>query len=181
MIRLNARNYEVARYVPPMTVEHFFGDVDVTADANDQVECLLWIPATLVARFRHQFPHLRPESDELFAIGVAKVVDVVNRGGYEGGKIGAVCQVKCRRAMEDYANSLGSVVKVCTTTQYENRRRGVTTPSSSAFNHYNSGSLSFEDDPTELIVRDAAASIGVTIGEKLTRSQKRKLAEVLKA
>lgn len=180
MIRLNARNHEVFRYVPPIQVEHFFGDIDVTADANHQVECLLWIPATLVARFRHQFPRLHCESDELFSIGVAKVVEVVNRFEFPGNKIGAVCNVQCRRAMEDYANGLNSVVKVCTTTQYENRKRGVTTPSCSTFNHHTASGLAWEDDPTELIVRDAAASIGVDI-DALTRTQKRKLAEVLKA
>ena len=180
MIKLNPNNHEAFRYVPPIPVGCFFGDIDVEAPANEQVECLLWIPATLVARFRHQFPHLCCESDELFSIGVSKVVEVVNRFEFPGNKIGAVCNIQCRRAMEDYANGLNSVVKVCTTTQYENRRRGITTPSSSAFNHNNSQGISFEDDPTELLVRDAADSIGVDI-KSMTRSQKRKLAEVLKS
>lgn len=178
LIRLNARNRRVNRYVPPFEVQPFYEDIDTTASPSEQVSCLLWIPAALVARFRFQFPHLIPESDELFSIGVAKVVEIVNRKEFSGDKIGAVCNMQCRRAMEDHANGLHSVVKVCTTTRYENRKRGVVTPGCRSLPSDGLPTLSAEDDTTELLVQDAAEILGIDISS-LTLVQKKRLSEVL--
>lgn len=157
MIRLNPRNPQCCHYEPPVPVERHFGP----PDPDRPVESLLWIPAVLTSRFMAQYPRLRSEGDELFSAGVASVVETIHQDRWPLDKVGAVCQIRCRRAMEDYANSLTSVVKVCTTTRYENRKKGVRTPRSQRL----VAPTSVGDDMTDLILRDAAEAVGVDLSD----------------
>ena len=174
IIRLNRKSHACLHYMPPIPVTRYFDDVDTDAPANQQIEQLLWIPALLVARFHGQFPILHSELDELFSIGLLTVCEVVNGGGHSGSKIGGVIHVACVRAMEDYANDLNSIVKVGTTTRYKNHKRGIETPVH--------GRLTVDQavsaDMTEIMIRDAAESIGLRIGD-LDAKQKRRLYEAL--
>ena len=82
--------------------------------------------------------------------------------------------VRGRRAIEDHANGVYSAIKVCTTTRYENRKRGVATPTSSGITDW----IATNDDHTELFVRDAADVLGLDLST-LSRADKKRLAEVL--
>lgn len=180
LIRLNALNRRVRHYDPPYTVSRNFDDIDTNAPQQEQVEGLLWIPAMLVSRFLGQFPTLRPEGDEMFSIGVMRVVEIVAKGQHAGDKIGAVCNMQCRRCMEDYVNNLDSVVSVCTSTRYNNLNSGKHTPSHQGMafvKHW----LSTEDDHTEFYLEDAAEVLELDIMNlpKLTIKQKRKMIDVM--
>lgn len=177
MIKLKTHNTECAIWNPPIPVEKHFGPVDITADQETQIKQLSWIPALLVCRFLGQFPHLWPEADEMFSIAMLKVVETVasNDGEFDGDKIGSVCNVRGRRAIEDHANGVYSAIKICTTTRYENRKKGIQTPVSGGVSEW----ISHEDDHTELIVKDAANALGFDL-ENMTRSERKALAEALK-
>lgn len=177
MIKLNPKIRRVARYEPPYAVARNFDDFDASAPVNEQIESLLWIPATLVSRFIGQFPFLEAEGDELFSIGVLRVCEIVNGGKFGPEKIGAVCNVQCRREMENYCNGLNSVVRVCTSTRYENRNKGRDTPKHVKMTDYGRAT-SVTDDHTDMLLRDAAQVLGYDLGD-LTLKQKRKLAQIL--
>lgn len=173
MIKLNPSVRGVCHYEPPVPVVPHFEDIDVSAPIDEQIENLLWIPASLVCRFLYQFPHLGNEADELFSIGLQKVVESVTSGKYAGEKIGSVVTVKCRRAMEDYANNLTSVVKIGTTTRYENYRNGIDMPSCQALSETSTPNA--VNDTTAIVIEEAAEHLGIDL-ENMTLSEKRKLA-----
>lgn len=177
MIRLNTMDKTCCFYEPPIPVDRHFGEVDTSAPADEQINALLWIPAVLVSRYMSQFPRLRSEGDELFSIGVTTVVEVVNSGQYGSDQIGSVTNVKCRRAMEDFANNIDRPLKVCKTTQYENRKRGVQTPKRAGSAHPSHQAKHY-DDHSHLYLQDAAEMLGYDL-DNLTRRQKKRLAEAL--
>ncbi|MCP4896278.1 MAG: hypothetical protein GY906_04820 [bacterium] len=175
LVKLNRSNLSCARYTPPVPVTQNFEDIDTSLPNAEQSDLLLWIPALLVSRFLAQFPFLKNESDELFSIGTLTVLETVDSGKYGGDKIGAICNVKCCRAMEDYINGLNSVVKVCTTTRYENLKKGIETP----VHHPLCSNVGTEDDHSEIEVRDACDVLGYDV-ESLTLRQKRRVWEMLR-
>lgn len=175
MIRLKLHNTECALYDPPFPIERHFGTVDTDADQETQIKQLSWIPALLVCRYLAQFPHLWPEADEMFSIAMLKVIETIEESRFDGSKIGSVCNVRGRRAIEDYANGLYSAIKICTTTRYENKKKGIVTPRSSMI----SDRMNQYDDQTELLVTDAAAALGIDLSS-MSRADKRALAEALK-
>jgi hypothetical protein len=177
MIKLNPKIKSCLHYDPPIPVTRHFEDVDVDADAETQIQQLTWIPALLVSRFLGQFPFLQSEADELFSIGICKVVMIVAERKYKGNKIGAVVNVQCRRAMEDHANALNTIVAVGTTTRYINLGKGVETPSHCRLDTDNPKMVT-NDDHTELYILDAAHSLGIDI-ETMTLRDRRKLKEAL--
>jgi len=177
MIKLNPKIKSCLHYDPPIEVTRHFEDVDTDANAETQIEQLAWIPALLVSRFLGQFPFLQSEADELFSIGICKVVMIVAERKHTGNKIGAVVNVQCRRAMEDHANSLNSIVAVGTTTRYINLGKGVETPSHKRLDS-ESPKLVTHDDHTELYIRDAARALDIDI-ETMTLRDRRKLKEAL--
>jgi len=165
---------KVAEYNPPVEVVRHFDDIDTESPATDQIEKLLWIPASIVARFLGQFPFLRNETDELFSIGCTIVAKTVSESKFSGDKIGAVCNVRCIRAMEDYVNGINSMVKVCTTTRYENLKNGIETPVHTSL----TSCMGVEDDHTEVMVRDVCERLGYD-RDNLTLKQKRRVWEEL--
>ena len=174
LVKLNKSNKGCSRYDAPFEVTRHFDDPDASQSTAEQSEHLFWVAALLVSRFLHQFPFLRNEADELFSIGCATICEVVASGRYDLDKVGAVCNVKACRAMEDYVNGLNSVVKVCTTTRYSNLKKGVESPVHQAL----STGMGVEDDLSEILVRDAAECLGYDV-ENLTLAQKRKIREKL--
>lgn len=174
MIKLNPKNKTCFHFEPPFEITRHFDDVDTDAPANEQIEQLLWIPAVLVSRFHGQFPTLYSELDELFSVGMLTVCEIVNERKHSASKLGGVIHVSCVRAMEDYCNSLNSVVKVGTTTRYLNHQRGIETPSHQRM----SSEHATYDDQTELHIRDACEALGVELSG-LNTKQKRKLYEAL--
>lgn len=174
MIKLNPHNRAVRFYQPPIAVKTYFGDVDVHLDTQTQLDQLLWIPAVNVSRFIGQFPYLESEGDELFSIGTAKVWETILEAGFPGNRIGAVCNIRCRRAMEDYCNNLSSAISISTSTRYKNRRQGVRTPSSQNIE----GSDITQDDDSAILINDACEVLGFD-SSNLSLRQKRKLHKVL--
>jgi hypothetical protein len=177
MIKLNPKIKSCLHYDPPIAVTRHFEDVNTDDSAETQIEQLSWIPALLVSRFLGQFPFLHAEADELFSIGICKVVMIVADRAHAGDKIGAVVNVQCRRAMEDYANSLNTIVAVGTTTRYKNLNRGVDTPHHSRLDS-ESPKLVTVDDLTETYVADAAHALGIDVA-RMTLRDKRKMMAVL--
>ena len=175
MIRLNPQSKAVRSYTPPFPVTKNFDDIDTDAPLNEQIEGLLWIPATLVGRYTGQFPILINEADELFSIGVQQVFDVVHKQKFPGDKIGGIVNIQCRYHMEAYCNNLNSVVKVCTKTRYNNRNNGKPTPSHKKLV---AGRHRSDDDYTEVLLRDAAESLQIDL-ENMTLREKRQLWDVL--
>lgn len=174
LVKLNKSNKGCSRYDAPFEVTRHFDDPDPSASVAEQSEHLFWVSALLVSRFLHQFPFLKNEADELFSIGCMTICEVVSSQRYENDKVGAVCNVKACRAMEDYINGLNSVVKVCTTTRYSNLKKGVESPVHRPL----TAGLGVVDDHSEILVRDAAECLGYDI-KTLTLHQKRKLREKL--
>ena len=173
MIKLNTFVRGICRYEPPVPVVPHFEDIDVSAPIDEQIENLLWIPATLVCRFLFQFPYLSNEADELFSIGMERVVRMVNEANYPGDKLGGAVNLACRKAMEDYANNLTTVVNVGTTTRYKNYRKGKATPSSQALSNIRVPAVN--NDVSQVEIEDAAKVLGIDL-ENMTLSDKRKLA-----
>lgn len=180
LIKLNALNRRVFHYDPPYAVTRNFDDIDIAAPHKEQVEGLLWIPAVLVSRFLGQFPTLRHEADEMFSVGVLRVCEIVAKGGKAGHEIGAVCNLQCRREIENYVNNLDSVVTISTSTRYNNLNSGKHTPSHQGMafvKHW----LATEDDHTEFYIEDAAEALDLKdpVMSKLTMKQRRKLVDVM--
>jgi hypothetical protein len=175
MIRLNPKVKTVRHFEPPFPVTRHFDPVDTSAPLNEQIESLLWIPATLVSRYLGQFPYLENEAEEMFSVGYEQVMAIVHKGGHSGDKIGAVCNVQCRYHIEAYCNGLNSVVKVCTKTRYNNRNFGKPTPSHKKLV---AGRHRHDDDHTELLLRDAAQTLQLDL-DNLSLRQKRLLWDIL--
>lgn len=174
MIKLRQYDQTKVYFEPPIPVEPFFGDIDVSWPYDRQIECLLWIPAALVSKFIGQYPFLQSEDEELFSVGVEKVVEIVTSEKYDSGDIGAVCTVACRRSMEEYGNRLNRIVRVSTSLLYKNRRLGKKTPKSVS---YTSG-LTSRDDRTETYMKDAAETLGIDLNN-MSRRDKNELKRVL--
>lgn len=176
LVKLNSRNRGMAHYEPPIPVVRHFDDVDRSAPDDEQIDSLLWVAAVMVCRFLHQFPVLAKEADELFSIGMFVIVDTVKNEDHPGHLIGAVVNKKCMAAMEQYANSLNSIVSVSTKTRYNNLNANKETPDSVRLT--NGTTTRVEDDDTSLIVEDAAEFLGIDL-EKASLSERRKLARTL--
>lgn len=174
LVKLNKLNKGSAYYDPPFPVVRHFDDIDRSAPVDQQIENLVWIPALLVSRFLYQFPRLHSEADELFSVGLEVVVEEVNKRGNPGDKIGGIIHTNACAAMESYCNNINSIVKVSTRTRYKNREKSKPNPSHIRL----TSDRSSYDDNTELILRDAAESLGIDL-ERMTLKEKRKLAEVL--
>ena len=174
MIKLNSRNHTCRHYDAPFDIQRNFDDPCETMNVDEVVMHLMWIPALVTARFLGQFNFLKSEADEIFAIGCLKLTEVVASGRHPMNKIGAVVNVAVVRAVEDYCNNLNSIVKVCTTTRYENRKRGISTPSHQRMSH----DMETCDDYTALIVEDACLALKLDFA-KLTRKQRQQIWEIL--
>jgi len=174
LIKLNKNSPKVGRFIPPFAIPQTFEDHNPEDTIDDQIVGLLWIPATIVARFLGQFPFLENEQEELFSIGLLTVTKVVNSGKHKSNLVGAVCHVSCVRAMEDYCNNLDSVVLIATSTRYLKRNARKEVPSHCAL----PDTLCVTDDHLELEIRDAAEVLGYDI-DSLTLKQKRKLYRLL--
>ena len=174
MVKLNMRNHTCRHYDAPFEIQRNFDDPSDNMTNEEVVNHLLWIPALVTARFLGQFQFLKSEADELFAIGCLKLTEIVSSGKYPMNRIGAVVNVAVVRACEDYCNNINSIVKVCTTTRYENRKRGVATPSHQRMTH----DMETSDDYTALIVEDACFALGLDF-DALTRKQRQQVWEKL--
>ena len=174
MIKLNRRNHTYRHYKAPFEILRTFDDPSEDMSSDEVVTHLLWIPALVTARFLGQFQFLKSEADELFAIGCLKLTEIAASGKYPMSRIGAVANVAIVRACEDYCNNLNSLVKVCTTTRYENRKRGVATPSHQRM----SNDMETSDDYTALIVEDACLALDLEF-DSLTRKQRQQIWEKL--
>jgi hypothetical protein len=179
LLKLNKHNKTVRNYTPPYDVVRNFDDIDVKAPESEQVEGLLWIPAVLVGRFLGQFKFLVNEADEMFSVGVMRVVEIVAKRKHAGDKIGAVCNRQCIREIENYINNLDGIVKVSTSTRYNNLNDGKHTPChfGMAFIKHTMKGITV-DDHTEFYLNDAAEAYDLDL-TNLTVSEKRKLADAM--
>ena len=174
LVKLNKNNKGKASYEPPIPVVRNFDDIDRSAPPDEQIEGLLWIVAVLVCRFLHQFPFLYREGDELFSVGMIVVVDSVHNTDTPGDKIGSHIHTNACSAMEAYCNNLDSVVNMTTRTRYRYKERGKEIPTDIRL----TAEAVVEDDHTEIIVRDAAKTLGIDL-ENATLHEKRRLHEFL--
>lgn len=159
MHRLNPRDSRRAPYVPPIPVEPYFGEITVDMPYEDKIKRTLWVPASLVSMMVGQYPHLRKEDDEMFSIGVEIVCDTMADEKYNDRYeiITGIVAVRAQKAVETYANGLFSVVKVSTTTRYQNRARGIRTPRCKNVSRVMNIQY---DDMTEMQIKDAMEALG---------------------
>ena len=160
-------------YTPPIPVSRHRGPL--SEDPSERVLQLLWIPATLVSRLCGQYPFLRPEADELFSIGVLAITETVNDQKHAGARLGAVCHGKARRAMESYANNLGTVVKIANSTRWKRYAEGRPLPRTCSPRH----PLATQDDLTDVLIRDASVPLGYTEVSGLSARQRNRLRDSL--
>lgn len=158
-------------YDPPIEVKRHRGPL--SDDQDQRIEQLLWIPASLVSRLCGQYPRLRSEADELFSVGVQAIVETVREDRHPAEKIGRVCHGKARRAMENYANGVDTVIKVSNSTRWKRFREGQPIPKSQG----EPQPTATYDDLTDVVIRDACQPLGYTDLSKLNARQKRRLKE----
>ncbi len=174
LVKLNEDVEKQAPYDPPVEVTRHFTDPNRDAPASEQIEFLMWIPAAMVSRFLFQFPFLRDEADELFSIGVEVVAEKVADQTLSGSIIGSHITTLCMYRMEEYANSLDSVVNTSTRTRYTNFHRGKETPRNSRLTH----DTSIQPDNHEVILADAVRKFGKPLDE-MNLTERRELARML--
>lgn len=136
---------------------------------QELINCHIWISANLVSKFIGQFPHVENEGDELFSIGVEQIATTITSREFPAATVGAICQVRCRSAMEIYLNSLQSLVSVSRSQRYRNRKTGRRTPK-----HVFCTEYSDNDTHTEIEIRDAADALGLDT-DNLSKSDRRNL------
>lgn len=174
MIRLNPKIRASRSYNPPVLVIRYYEDVDTSLPLAEQLEQLLWIPALLVSRYLAQFPFLENESDEMFSVGMLRVAELIDENKFSGSKIAFAAFPRCNYAIESYVNNLDSIVKVSTSTRYNNLRNGKDTPSHQRL----VTDQVVHDDHSQLLVADACQVLGYD-PSNLSLKQKKRLASIL--
>lgn len=175
LIKLNKYNKQAAHYTPPVPVGKKLPGPTDEDSAEVILEKLLWVPAILVSQFLHQFPALRPDADELFSVGVLTLSTLIDREDLSANDVARFAKVRCCRAMEDYANTIESVILVNPTARYRRRKKYRAIPMSVPVGDT---PLSSEDDHTDLHLRDAAEHLGLDL-DNLSARDKRKLERLL--
>lgn len=182
LFKLNKNNPGVHSYTPPIPIPDVpegadpYGGIDRTKSEDEQITCLLWIPAYLVCRFLFQFPVLHCERDELFSAGLFTLVETVKtQPDIPGDKIGAYVHTNAIAAMEAYCNNLGEAVPVNTRTRYRHRKKNKELPESVRLT---SDTEVREDDHTEQLLAEACEVAGINL-ETATLQEKRQLARTL--
>ena len=177
LVRLKFWVTKSISYDPPIPVSRNFQEHDPNQSKQDQVTGLLWIPAFLVSRVIYQFPYLKSEADELFSIGLLKLVELVDEAAVSGEQMDSKAMSVCLYWMEHYCNNLNSPMSIGTTTRYRNLRGGDPVPKRIAMTPglNEPGAVS---DMTEIIVSDAVKALGIDLSIA-PLSEKRAIAKSL--
>lgn len=182
LFKLKKNSPGVYHYKPPIEIPRLpVGadpkcGIDRTMPEDEQIKCLLWVPALLVCRFLFQFPVLHSERDELFSIGLMELVSTVkDNPEIPGNKIGAYVNINACAAMEAYCNNLGSAITIHTRTRYRCKEQGKETPESVKIT---AEAEVRDDDFTELVIADACAMLGIDL-ETATSQERNELARTL--
>lgn len=149
----------------------YYGKITPGTSLDEKLKSVLWIPAYLVSRMIGQFPHLENEADEMFSIGVENAVEILTDPKYNSRYdiINGIVYVQTQKAMETWANSLQSVVRMGNTTRYRNWHNGIKSPKSISLGRPVAHNY---DDMLELEVKDTVESLGFDINN-MTYTQKR--------
>lgn len=167
MYRLNLHDSRRFPYRPPIDLPQDARGLDASMPFEELVIRSLWISSNLVSILVGQFPQFVSEADELFSIGCEVITATLAEEGFPLTEIGAVCQTRCRVAMEDHLNQISSMVSVSRSQRYRNRRSGRHTP-----RHIFSSQGVTEDSHAEIEIRDAAEVSGLDL-DNLTPSERR--------
>ena len=170
MIKLNKYNTQAAHYEPPFEIRKDKAKVEEGDTPQQIIDKLLWVPASLVARFLHQFPGLQSEADELFSEGVSTLSTLAHRTDLTVDQRSTYAYRRCLRAMENYANSIDSVISVSLETRYRRRKTGKGLPRSIQLDDV----IGQTDDHTSILLRDVADHLDVDLNN-LSRKDLKKL------